>query len=51
MANDDVLPKERSVSHVMVYKLPPLHHIVSVQLTGGVHVGHDVDADLNRNGN
>ena len=30
----------------MVHELPPLHHIVGVQLTGGVHVGYNVDADL-----
>lgn len=47
MANDNVLPEERGVSHVMVHKLPPLHHIVCVQLTGGVHVRDNVDADLN----
>ena len=46
MANDNVLPEERSVSHVMVHKLPPLHHIVGVQLTGGVHIRDNVDADL-----
>ena len=29
----------------MVHELSPLHHVVGVQLTGGVHVRHDVDAD------
>ena len=29
----------------MVHKLPPLHHVVSVQLAGSVHVRHDVDTD------
>ena len=28
---------------VVVHELPPLHHVVGVQLTGGVHVGDDVD--------
>ena len=30
----------------MVHELPPLHHVVGVQLTGGVHVRHDVDTYL-----
>ena len=46
MTDDNVLPEERGVGHVVVHELPPLHHVVSVQLTGGVHVRHDVDADL-----
>ena len=46
LAINNVLPEERGVSHVMVHKLPPLHHIVGVQLTGGVHIRHDVDTDL-----
>ena len=29
----------------MINKLPPLHHVVGVQLTGGVHVRHHVDTD------
>ena len=29
---------------VVVHELPPLHHVVGVQLTGGVHVRDDVDA-------
>ena len=46
LKDDNVLPEERGVGHVMVHELPPLHHVVSVQLAGGVHVGHNVDADL-----
>ena len=38
-------PEHRGVGNVMVYKLPPLHHIVGVQLTGGVHIGDNVDTD------
>ena len=30
----------------MVHELPPLHHIVGVQLTRGVHVRHNVDTHL-----
>ena len=30
---------------VVVHELSPLHHVVGVQLTGGVHVRDDVDAD------
>ena len=46
LTDDNVLPEERGVGDVVVHELPPLHHIVSVQLTGGVYVGHNVDADL-----
>ena len=38
-------PEKRSVCEVVVHELPPLHHVVGVQLARGVHVGHDVDAD------
>ena len=31
---------------VMVHELAPLHHVVSVQLTRGVHVRHNVDTNL-----
>ena len=30
---------------VVVHELPPLHHVVGVQLAGSVHVRHDVDTD------
>ena len=30
---------------VVVHELSPLHHVVGVQLTGGVHVRHHVDTD------
>ena len=46
MTDDNVLPEERGVGHVVVHELPPLHHIMGVQLTWGVHVGHNVDTDL-----
>ena len=36
--------EEGSVGDVVVHELSPLHHVVGVQLTGGVHVGDDVDA-------
>ena len=39
-------PEHGSVGDVMVHELPPLHHVMGVQLTGGVHVRHDVDTDL-----
>ena len=32
----------------MVHELPPLHHVVCVHLTGGVHVRHDVNTDLRK---
>ena len=38
-------PEERGVGEVVVHELPPLHHVVGVQLCGGVHVRHDVDGD------
>ena len=41
-----LLPEHGSVGDVMVHKLPPLHHVVGVQLTGGVHVRHNVDTHL-----
>ena len=44
--DDNVLPEKRGVGHVVVNKLPPLHHVVGVQLTWGVYVGHNVDANL-----
>ena len=44
--DDNVLPEERGVGHVVVHELAPLHHVVRVQLTGGVHVRHNVDTDL-----
>ena len=46
MTDDNVLPEERGVGHVVVHELPPLHHVVSVQLTGGVHAGYNVDTHL-----
>ena len=36
--------EEWSVGDVVVHELSPLHHVVGVQLTGGVHVRDDVDA-------
>ena len=39
------LPREseqRCVGDVVVNKLPPLHHIVRVQLAGGIHIGNNV---------
>ena len=42
----EYLPEHGSVSNIVIYELSPLHHIVGVQLTGGVHVRHDVNADL-----
>ena len=36
--------EERGVGDVVVHELPPPHHVVGVQLTGGVHVRDDVDA-------
>ena len=46
MTDDNVLPEERGVSHVVVLKLAPLHHVVRVQLTGGVHVRYNVHTHL-----
>ena len=46
LTDDNVLPEERGVGDVVVHELPPLHHIMGVQLTGGVHVGHNVDTNL-----
>ena len=37
--------EEGSVGDVVVHELSPLHHVVGVQLAGGVHVRDDVDAD------
>ena len=33
------------VGDVVVHELSPLHHVVGVQLAGGIHIRHDVDAD------
>ena len=46
LTDDHFLPEEGSVGHVVVHELPPLHHIVGVQLTRRVHVRHDVDTHL-----
>ena len=32
------------MGNIVVHELSPLHHVVGVQLTGGVHVRDDVDA-------
>ena len=45
-----VPPKKRSVGDVVVYELSPLHHIVSVQLTGSVDIRHHVDTDKSEGG-
>ena len=42
--------EERSVGDVVVHELSPLHHIVSVQLTGSVHIRHHVDTDKSGGG-
>ena len=40
-----VEPEQGCVGEVVIHKLAPLHHIVCLQLTGGVHVWNDVYAD------
>ena len=41
-----ILPEHGGVGDVVVNELPPLHHIVGVQITRGVHVRHDIDTHL-----
>ena len=34
--------EQRCVGDVVVDELPPLHHVVRVQLAGGIHIGNNV---------
>ena len=46
----EYLPEHGSVSNIVIYELSPLHHIVGVQLTGGVDIRNNVNTDQSRGG-